>query len=736
MRTALHTQALQEGYADLDAIALFSQVQVYKAASAEHIHPPVGANPAVATRLGRTGGTSATGDQSCGGGSARRRARGSRQDFRAKGRPAARRAAGFYGNKGSFVTNLNEQGRFLGNRLMAQLCTLVDGNHVRAAEMQEQALRCADCFVEIGVDWGFEARTELRTLAGDAAVADAHCGYDMAAFNRLTDSRSKQASDDHDLRDRFNQRLKNEQQDALLWAAQPQLAWDFGQHSVCNHCQPCRGSGQVSCHGCSGQGALSCSRCSGSGSTTGTRTVNTHGNRTRQETYSQSCNGCFGSGRVRCNSCGGDGVLRCNSCSGHGFFTDLMHVTAVATARVEVHTSSTLSAKPLRDYLARMGCAHAAQNFSFEARSARTTPRDTLQVTFECTTVLLELDFSLRGISYMAAAAGERPLAFIRPPIFDLIFREELQALQKLTHARAGLRLNKSKAVAFFKAYRGQPVLDSALQSVAKIAYHERGTEKAGQTVMAACEDYISRAASQSLGQCMADMVDKVSPAYSPMVWCAASIVCAIVAFFIGESGLERTQSTSWALFLPFILSILYAVILMTMVSPFAWLLSATVSFSRRQFIPAEYRQQPRNWQPLGSAILACTVAATLGAGYGWLASIGGFPALGEAPQRWLSARGVVSASQNYALSNWTRALWPYPRNQLLKVPTPSLTQSEMIRAIQLELRRKERPHLLADGQMGPETIALVAAYRKKYHLPKIADLPQVLAHMQSRNTD
>ncbi len=633
------------------------------------------------------------------------------------------------------MASLDEQGRYLGDRLLAQLRTLVDGNHVRAAEVYEQQLRCADCTIAITVDWNFEARTQLNTLAGDASVAGAHFGNDMAAFDELTDLRCDQARDSHDLRERFTQRLRSEQQDALLWAEQPQTAWDFGQHSVCKQCQPCRGSGQVSCHGCGGGGRVGCYQCGGSGSTTQTRTVNTYGTQTRQETYSQPCNGCFGSGRVRCNTCGGDGLLRCDNCSGHGFFTHLMHVTAVAVAQAEVHTASTLSAKPLRDYLAQMGCAYAAQHFSFEAQPARTTPLETLQVQFACQTEVLELDFSLRGRAYMAAAAGDEPLAFIRPPIFDLIFQEELQALQGLTHVKAGLKLNKRKAVAFFKAYRGQPVLDRALQAVAKIAYKERATDQPGQAVVVACQGYISQVAAQSLGRCMARMVDKVSPAYSPAVWCAATMLCMVLAFFAAAIGLERSQPTGWAWAWAFCLGLLNAVLWMLLVSPLVCLVSAVVSFFRRRFIPPAYRQRPRNWQPLPDAVAACMAAALMGSSYGWLAMAGVVPAMGGTPQRWANAQWVSYKPHLSAASQWVTGLWAAP-NDASPLAVAPMTAAQAVLAIQLELKKKERPGLQADGQMGPDTAALIAAYRKKHKLPKTASLPQVLAHMQSRNAD
>lgn len=632
------------------------------------------------------------------------------------------------------MVNLKEQGRYLGDRLLAQLYSLVDGNQASAAELQEQALRCADCTIELLVDWRFEARTELQTLAGDAAVDGAHCGRDRDAFDRLTALRSHQARDNHDLRERFTQRLGDEQQDALLWAEHPQTAWDFGQHSVCRQCRPCNGSGQVSCHGCGGGGRVRCAGCGGRGSTTQTRTVNSHGTHTRQETYSQPCNGCFGSGQVRCNTCGGGGLLRCDSCSGHGFFTDLMHITAVAVAQVEVYTISALPAKPLREHLVLMGCAYAAKNFSFEAQPSRLTPQDTLQVQFACQTHLLELDFSLRNSTFMVAAAGDEPLAFIRPPIFDLIFKEELQALQSLTHVKTGLKLHKRKAIAFFKTYRGQAVLDRALQAVAKIPYKARDTEQVGRAVAVACQGYVSQTAARSLGQCMGYMVDKVSPAFSTFVWCAAAALGIGIGFFAAAIGMERSQPTGWSWVLAIVQGLLNAVLWMLLLSPLACFFSAFVSFFQRRFIPPAYRQGPRNWQPLPDAIAACVVAAVLGSGYGWLSSSGVLPAMGGAPQRWISAQWAAHAPKLSEFTQSVSGLWSKPRDAMPVTAPP--TQSELVRAVQLALKKKGHPDLQVDGQMGPDTASLIAAYRKKYKLPNASSLQQVWAHMQSQNAD
>ncbi|MDC3960364.1 hypothetical protein [Polyangium jinanense] len=87
-------------------------------------------------------------------------------------------------------------------------------------------------------------------------------------------------------------------------------------------CYRCTGAGRVTCSTCSGGGRVICSHCGGDGRTTETRTTtetDAQGNTsTRTETYTSTCSGCWGSGRVTCATCGGSGKVTCGPCAGLG----------------------------------------------------------------------------------------------------------------------------------------------------------------------------------------------------------------------------------------------------------------------------------------------------------------------------------------------------------------------------------------------------------------------------------
>lgn len=100
-------------------------------------------------------------------------------------------------------------------------------------------------------------------------------------------------------------------------------------------CITCHGKGEHDCSSCGGRGSSSCSCCGGSGSEDDSHTD--HDGHTHHHT--KTCNCCGGSGRQRCYSCGGSGDETCGTCSGTGDVTcDFCGGSAVQTRVAEIGT--------------------------------------------------------------------------------------------------------------------------------------------------------------------------------------------------------------------------------------------------------------------------------------------------------------------------------------------------------------------------------------------------------------
>ena len=80
-----------------------------------------------------------------------------------------------------------------------------------------------------------------------------------------------------------------------------------------DNCSSCGGRGSKSCHNCTG-GQSYCNRCGGSGQVHETQ-FDGKGN---SRMVTNSCNTCWGSGRVTCSTCGGSSRITCSTCSGTG----------------------------------------------------------------------------------------------------------------------------------------------------------------------------------------------------------------------------------------------------------------------------------------------------------------------------------------------------------------------------------------------------------------------------------
>ena len=611
---------------------------------------------------------------------------------------------------------LDAAGARIVDRLHHGIASLIDGNHVRGAEVLNAGGRSCPCHLVYQVDWKFVPSTSQSRVVGNGAVST-HFGYQRRDYDAETAHRCEVGRTHLPIRQGFMSKVLGTGGAALAEAGRPAAIWDFGQHSVHAQCGSCSGQGEVGCGACHRSGRVSCFHCHGIGSTQQTRWVPaSHGQgHGRHEVYQQTCYHCGASGRVRCGRCNGSGNLRCDPCAGHGFFTDIMSVTVQAQPHVRVTVTSALSQDPLCHYLLKLPVARVVHYLDFQQIGHQDVAADTWRVAYECHSTVVQLDLRLRAKTYMAAAVGDKALAFIRPPVFDDVFAEEITDLQKI--GSAGKKaFNNRRARQFFDTYAGQPALDAAMKSVAKLKGPERANP--GAKVSDACDGYISGTAADLFGRGMISLLDKVSPPNSLWSWAGVMAVPFLVLFLGAQNWLELNAPSTWSgVALVWGLVALVAVLVTALASPVAATISAVVSAIRRRAVPPAYRQHGRNWQPFKRFAWASVAISSLGAGLGLLSHHDVVPKWNNLPAETVEAVLDLHRFAPYAHASARLERAGFFR----KAPTavPGMPHAQPLIA-DLQSNLKRLGYLVnVTGQMDNATQRAVAAYARKRKLDK-----------------
>ena len=549
---------------------------------------------------------------------------------------------------------LDAAGARIVDRLHNSIASLVGGNHVARTEVLNVGGRSCPCYLNYEVEWSFVSHTSEHRVQGNSAV-NTHFGYARADYDTETEQRCEIGRTHQPIRQNFMAQVLEQGGAALADAGSRRDIWDFGQHSVHAQCGLCRGNGEVTCHACNGNGKNRCSRCSGVGSTTETRTVGPmHNGQQRQETYQQTCYGCGGSGNTSCSSCNGRGTAQCGSCAGNGFFTDITSVTVQAKPKVHISAQSALSQDALLDYLVQLPVSQVVDYLDFTQTKHQETANGTWCVAYETHTTVAELDVRLRSKTYLAAAISDKALPFLKPVVFDDIFVEELADLQHIG-GRKKRTFSNRRARQFFATYAGQPVLDKAMQAIAKL--HEYDRKNPGNQVVKACDGYISTHMAHLLGDCMVALIDKVSPPNSHWSWIAVMALPFLILFLGAQNLLERHVPEG--LFNPLFMGVMLvtiALVFSTLLSPLAALLSTIVSAIRRRAVPAEYRQHGRNWQPFKLFTKVAVGVVLLGDGMGIVTHYNQLPRWNNKPVTLLEKTLHLHQFSTYTLvAAWVR---------------------------------------------------------------------------------
>ena len=514
----------------------------------------------------------------------------------------------------SLATPLDPVSAGIVDRLHNGIAALIHGNQIDKSEVKNVGARSCLCYLRYEVQWHFVPAVHKERFFGNRAVSK-HLGSSRRAFDLETAQRCEMGRTHQPIRQQFVDSIVSDAGLSLGRSERSQKIWDFGQHSVHADCNVCKATGRITCNGCYGSKQETCYFCQGGRTTTETRWVTQRNGQMISESYQQNCSRCGASGRLACRRCNGKGTQECSECQGEGFFTDICNVIVDAKPSVSIAVECVLSAGLLIEFLKRYPASQLIRQIDFKCAGHRNEGDDRWLVLYDASTITVELDLALRDKNYTAAAISEQALAFVKPPIFDDVFIEELTDLKKIWSAKKKSFSNQ-RARNFFKTYSGQPVLDKAMKAVAKLK--GKDLQSPESEVIRACCSYVSANSAQLLGRSMIALLEKVSPPNSLWAWIGVMLLPFLLLFLGAQNWVERNAPNDYlSVGIVFLVTAFTAAILTLLTSPIAATMSAIVSAIRRRAVPIEYRQHGRNWQPFKAFVLASIGFASMGAALG-----------------------------------------------------------------------------------------------------------------------
>lgn len=501
----------------------------------------------------------------------------------------------------------------LNQTLLKQIGNLIDGNNASSTDILEKSHEISEFNVNLNVIWNFQGEYEDSEVAGGAISKD-HFGTNELEFNKFTQELLQLSKVDENLRKEFLEEILNLEANAIKESNSSKIFYEFKPFSVSYECSNCRGKGKVSCSSCGGKGTKGCSGCGGSGNIQEQQPVYKNGKYAGSRTVYRTCSSCGGSGRKTCFSCHGGGTLRCSSCGGHGYFTITRNVFATAIPSSNISVKSSEFAENLSNLLGSQSVRFCGEKIHFELIDNLKISQISHAFKYFGQSMITKLNFTLLNKDYTVAAMSNPPFAFIKPAIFDDIFADEIRYLKKINKDK---KISRAEAYSFFSKYQNQPVLDLAIQEIAKVRENEN--DDMGKIVFKACDGYISKQTATIFANFISRCLDKISPVYSKFIWILFGILASLGLFFYTENLFENKFLKA-----PFgVIFDTFLAILITILSfgAMAYLLSLLVTSIKRLKIAPQYRQKMRNKEAFSYFRNSIILFGILGAIYGGFAS-------------------------------------------------------------------------------------------------------------------
>ncbi|MFM0356484.1 peptidoglycan-binding domain-containing protein [Paraburkholderia nemoris] len=341
---------------------------------------------------------------------------------------------------------------------------------------------------------------------------------------------------------------------------------------------------------------------------------------------------------------------------------------------------------------------------------------------------IVELGINVVKTHYIVAAVGAQVIPIRTPPVFDQLLRDELRDIASLLDGGKSHRMSiRRQAKRLFVMFRAVPMLDKALQRVAKLDKNVRSSP--APTVVRVAEGFISNEAANAIGSAFLHTLDKVSPANSRAAWAIVALFPTVAAFVSAANSFTQfSPSNPWQAVVPLCFAVLSAGLGMLAISPAGWVLSAAFSSLLRLKVPPGYRQRGRNWAPLKSACLFTMSASFAGALYGGAGAMHWVPSITEATTPVVNY-AVMHTAQGSGINRFLSGLTPSaPMNAPLIAEPPVNIRRE----VQRFLIAHGYLHGQADGNLGARTSAAIAQYERHEKLSPSTPLSELLVHMRT----
>lgn len=607
------------------------------------------------------------------------------------------------------MTSSTYSAEALSKNLLLQISNLIDGNQAHARDVVSTQYDFNEFNVKLNVYWHFYGQFDETRIAGGSTSPN-HFGSNTAAFKNETSKLLEIAANSEELRHDFLQGLLNKKaNDSIASSGEDVVFHNFGLSSVHEDCSNCGGRGEVRCSSCSGSGNQTCHMCHGSGRTSRQVPQYRNGKYEGTQTVYDTCSYCSGGGRITCSGCHGRGWIRCNTCSGHGFFTYTRQHWAVAQPSYSITTNTNFQNDALQGMLSGAGVNFCAKKIPFSLAEADTITTDSRRFSYTGNSIALEQKFKVKEIDYTCYAFSNPPYAYVKPTIFDDLFADELNFLEKSIQKNG--RIHRSKAMDFFSKYAGQPVLDASMRGIA--TQRKSRKDDMSAAVVDACNGYISADFAQKIAGYLNRIMDKVSPAWSPLAWGLAFFLALPLALLFGEDRFElgwrdSPISTTFEVLLTFFVCLI-------ILSVFAYIFSCLITIWNRRRVPKDYRQSMRNKEPFLMLIVCAFISLTIGAVYGITASEDSAPKLNGKPLLYVKKQTVKGMNVICSLleNNTFQKMVCRRPVQIKQTKISEISARQKIIYIQSQLKKKGY-QIKVDGIAGMKTRKLTKEYIEK----------------------
>ncbi|MEZ2693488.1 hypothetical protein ACBQ04_12275 [Psychrobacter faecalis] len=519
--------------------------------------------------------------------------------------------------------------------LLSKVRDVIDGNQVKGDELNLVSSTVEPFDLLITVKWEFYASWSDQEIAG-GNPSNSDYGYNLSKFKNHHQNNLKTACNDTSLRQNFLTNLSNQGVDGILISKSKTTITSLGTHSYSYDCGHCNAYGRVNCGGCGGVGWNICYSCGGGGRKQEFYTVyDSYSKQNISRSRWVNCGGCFGTGRVTCGGCGGSGRVTCPTCGGLCFFTLYRSTDVVANPKSYYKITGDLHADQIVQLLADKGHEFTFSRVEFTHYKKSSPDYNIEQFMYYGNSYTTEIITDLRSEYYTVAGLGIPIYPFIRPPIFDQLFKEEIAELLEIKEQQGKVR--KQSAVKFFNHFIDQPVLSSALKTIA----NERTKDDmdVSHIITNACQGYISSEASRTFSDAVTAILDKVSPPYHGLTWAIWGVLSVIFVLFWTESAFENFIFNYGFHWLEFPIYILYSLfglfIFFTIFTIPIVIISAFIVGFKSHNVPEEYRQNLRHKEVFKKCLKGLGIVWIIGSIYGVSAGYQIVPKLNYQPFTW-----------------------------------------------------------------------------------------------------